>query len=152
MPGPVLQTLFDSDIVNFYSQYYGSEYLWNLRKSRQYKIVAAADIGSAKRCGHLTDDAIFLSTWGVNGRVNYPGLVLREILSQSSRIGDTANNTQSIHNIKKACGGVSGGGGKCETAAFASSILGSYYPKVTYYDCQPNGQAIAAPYNQSSPY
>lgn len=36
--GPVLQTYFDSDIVAFYSQYYGSETLWNLRAKRQYKV------------------------------------------------------------------------------------------------------------------
>lgn len=152
IPGPVLQTFFDSDIVNFYTQYYGSEFMWNLRTSRQYKIVAAADITSAKRCGHLTEDAMFLSTWGKTSRVSYPGLVLREILSQSSRIGDTANNTQTIHNIKKACGTMAGAGGKCETSAFASSIMKNFYPKVTYYDCQQGGRAVAAPYNRSASY
>ena len=36
--GPVLQTYFDADIISFYSQYYGSEYLWGLRAKRQYKV------------------------------------------------------------------------------------------------------------------
>ncbi|EWM22223.1 hypothetical protein Naga_100312g6 [Nannochloropsis gaditana] len=152
IPGPVLQTLFDSDIVDFYSQYYGSEYLWNLRNSRQYKIVAAADLASAKRCGHLTRDAMFLSTWGQTARVSYPALVLREILSQSSRIGDTANNTQSIHNIKQACESIAGVGAKCETSSFASSVMKNFYPKVTYYDCLQGGKSVAAPYNQSATY
>ncbi|TFJ81912.1 hypothetical protein NSK_006580 [Nannochloropsis salina CCMP1776] len=152
IPGPVLQTLFDSDIVDFYTQYYGSEYLWNLRNSRQYKIVAAADLASAKRCGHLTRDAMFLSTWGQTARVSYPALVLREILSQSSRIGDNANNTQSIHNIKQACESIAGVGAKCETSSFASSVMKNFYPKVTYYDCLQGGKSVAAPYNQSATY
>jgi len=44
IPGPVLQTFFDSDIVNFYTQYYGSEVgkdeeggkgRWQKRRSRK---------------------------------------------------------------------------------------------------------------------
>ena len=46
------------------------------------QIVVASDMGAAKRCGHLTDDAMFLSTWGGTAKVNFPGLVLREILAQ----------------------------------------------------------------------
>lgn len=48
------------------------------------QIVVASDVTAAKRCGHLTDDAMFLSTWGGTAKVNFPGLVLREILAQAS--------------------------------------------------------------------
>lgn len=44
MPGPVLQTYFDADIVAFYSQFYGSEYLWGLRAKRQYKVCAGRSV------------------------------------------------------------------------------------------------------------
>jgi hypothetical protein len=72
-----------------------------------------------------------------NGRVKYPGLVLREILSQASRVGDTVNNTQTISNIKKACVGAPGPNGlqNCETAVFASAQMGTYYPKVKLCVC-----------------
>ena len=85
----------------------------------------------------LTHSLTTTHTTSTNGRVKYPGLVLREILSQSSRAGDTANNTQTISNIKKGCVGAPGPNGvqNCETAAFASAQMGTYYPKVRVCVC-----------------